>query len=240
MTRKIPGTGRGLPRMHGTPGEGVIPGGIQSDLPDSGSDRVFLGHPGDEIAKTGADCLRETPDCLPIAGLAGLSCSKKGPNGPNWKGDNSPHGHLDEGLAERGYGGPVRNTLTMVTMKIGTPARPRISRDSPTWKPRSYPVRPWPQVPDSALPGDEIAKTGVDCLRETPDCPPIAGFVGLPCSKKGPNRPNWEDDRSPPGLLDAKTGKPGSGDPGRNTPEFTGTGCEQEENMKDRTGRYPR
>jgi hypothetical protein len=45
-------------------------------------------------------------------------------------------------------------------------------------------------------------------------------------------------DNSPHGLLDVKTGKRGSGDPTRNTPEFTGPGEEWEENMNDRKGRY--
>jgi hypothetical protein len=239
MIREIPDTGRGLLRMPGNTGEGVLPGGIHSDLPDSGSDWTFRGYSGDEITKTGAHCFRKTPVCRPIAGFVGLACSKKGPNRPNWKGGSSRHGHLDEGLPERGYGDPIRNAGTRVTLMIGTLTRCTSPPHSPTWEPRVYPVGRRQQVSDPAIFGDEIAKMGAYCFQKNPNCRPNAGLWGLACPKKGPNRPNWEGDNSPHGLLDVKTGKPGSGDPGQNPPNFTGTDDTQQENRTDRKGRNP-
>jgi len=64
---------------------------------------------GDEIAKKGAYCLTKTPNCCQIAGLRGLACPKKGPNGPNWEGDNSPHGLLDVKTGRLRSGDPIRN-----------------------------------------------------------------------------------------------------------------------------------
>jgi len=243
MTRKIPDTGRGSPRIHGTPsflGEGVPPWGrriqispIWAPMGRSG------GCPGDEITKTGAYCFRENPVCPPIAGLRGLSCPEKGPNGPKWEGDNSGDGLGDEGITERGYGEPGRNAGTRETLAIGTLTRHMTSPDSPTWKLPVYPVGRRQQEPDPTHFGDEIAKTGAYCFRESSVCPPIVGFAGLSVSKKGPNGPKWRGDNLGDGLGDVKTGKPGSGDPVRNAPAFPGTGDEEGENTKDRTGRYP-
>ena len=125
MTIKNPGTGRGSPCMRGnTPflREGVFPwvrsiqiSPIRAPIGRSG------GYLGDEIAKTGAHCFRKTPDCPSIAGLRGSACSKKGPNRPNWRGDSSRDGLADVEMAERGYGVPVRNTSTKVTLMIRYP-----------------------------------------------------------------------------------------------------------------------
>ena len=230
MTIKNPGTGRGSPCMRGnTPflREGVLPwvrsiqiSPIRAPIGRSG------GYLGDEIAKTGAHCFRKTPDCPSIAGLRGSACSKKGPNRPNWRGDSSRDGLADVEMAERGYGVPVRNTSTKVTLMISTLARHTTSPHSPTWEPPVYPMGRRQQEPDPALLGDEIAKKGAHCFRKTPDCPPIAGLRGSACSKKGPNWPNWRGDSSRNGLADVETGKHGSGDPGRDAPDFTGTGDE--------------
>jgi len=240
MTRKISGIRGSTPRIHGTPsflGDGVPPWERYIQIsPIRAPIGRFLGCPGDEIAKTGAYCLRKTPNCRPIAGFSGFTASKKGPNRPNCAGDICLHGLPYVGIPERGYGDPVRNAGTRGTMEIGNPTRHRTSPDSPTWGLRVYPVgRRW-QVSDPSHLGDEITKTGVDCFRKTSNCPPIAGFAGFAASKKEPNRPNCTGENSPHGLPDNKKGKPGSGDPGRNAPGFPGTGGEPEENTRDRMG----
>lgn len=66
-------------------------------------------HSGDEITKTGAYCFRKTPNCLPIAGFVVFSRPKKGPNGPNCAGENSPHGLPDDKRGNPGSGDPGRN-----------------------------------------------------------------------------------------------------------------------------------
>ena len=141
--------------------EGVFPWvEIHSDLPDSGSDwavrRVF----GGRNRENGGPLFSKTPDCPSIAGLRGSACSKKGPNRPNWRGDSSRDGLADVEMAERGYGVPVRNTSTKVTLMIGTLARHTTSPHSPTWEPPVYPMGRRRQEPDPALLGDEIAKGG--------------------------------------------------------------------------------
>jgi hypothetical protein len=243
MTLKNPGTRiRSLWRSGSTPilGERVLPWGrrikISSFWAPIGQSG---GYPGDEITKKGAHCFRETPNCCQIAGFVGLACSKKGPNRPNWRGDNSLNGLLDVEMTEPGYGDPVRNVSTRETLMIGTLTRRTSPPHSPTWEPRTYPVGRQQQVPDPAIFGDEIAKMGAYCFQKTPNCRPIAGLWGLACPKKGPNRPNWEGDNSSHGLLDVKPGKPGSGDPSQNPPNFTGTGDTQKESMNDRKGRNP-
>ena len=243
MTPEYPGTGRGSPCMQDNLpflGERVLPWGRRIQIsPFWAPNRRSGGCPGDEIVKIGSHCFRENPDCRPIAGFAGFTASKKGPNGPNWEGDNSPHGLLDAGMTERGYGVPVRNVSTRETLVISTLTRHTTSPHSPTLEPRFHPVGRRENVPDPALLGDEIAKKGAYCFRKTPNCRQIAGFVGLACPEKGPNRPNWEGDNSSHGLLDVKTGKLRSGDPIRNAPGITGPGEEWEENTNDRKGRNP-
>jgi hypothetical protein len=64
---------------------------------------------GDEIAKMGACCFTKTPIHRQIAGLRGLACSKKGPNGPNWRGDISRNGLGDVETVKRRCGDPTRN-----------------------------------------------------------------------------------------------------------------------------------
>jgi hypothetical protein len=240
MICRIAGIRGSTPRMHDTPsclGGGVHPWGRYLQIsPIRAPIGWFLGCPGDEIAKTGAHCLRKTPDCLPIAGFSGFTASKKGPNRPNCAGDIYLHGLPYVGIPERGYGDPVRSTGTRVTMEIGSLTRQMTSPDPPTWGPRVYPVGQRWQVPDPSHSGDEITKTGAYCFRKTPNCLPIGGFAGFTDSKKGPNGPNCAGENSPHGLPDAKKGKPGSGDPGRNAPGFPGTGSEQEENTRDTNG----
>jgi len=240
MTRRIPGIRGSTSRMHGTPsflGEEVPPWERYIQFsPIRAPIGWFLGCPGDEIAKMGAHCFTKTPNCCPIAGFSGFSASKKGPNGPNCAGDICLHGLPYAGIPERGYGDPVRNAGTRETLGIGTLTRHMTSPDPPTWEPRVYPVgRRW-QVPDPSHSGDEITKTGAYCFRKTLNCLPIGRFAGFVASKKGPNGPNCAGENSPHGLPDAKMGKPGFGDPGRNAPDFSGTGSEQEENTRDTNG----
>ena len=211
-------------------------GETHSDLFDSGSDWAIRGCPGDEIAKAGACCFMKTPNCFPIAGLRGLACPKKGPNRPKWRGDNSPHGLPGVGMPERGYGDPIRGSGTWATPTIGALTRHSTSRYPPTLNPPVHPVGRRRQEPDPAIVGDEITKTGAYCFTKTPNCPLIAGLRGLACPKKGPNRPNWEGDHLPHGLLDVVTGNCGSGDPGRNAPDFSGPGDVWEENTLDIMG----
>jgi hypothetical protein len=220
MTLKNPGTGiRSLCRSGSTSilGERVLPWGRRIQIsPFWAPIGRSGGCPGDEIAKKGAHCFRETSNCLPIAGFMGLACPKKGPNRPNWRGDNSSPGLLDVEMTERGYGVPVRNVSTRETPMIGTLTRRTSPPHSPTWEPRIYPVGRRQQVPDPVIFGDEIAKKGAYCLTKIPNCCQIAGLRGLACPKKGLNRPNWRGDNSSHGLLDVTTGKIRSGDPGRN------------------------
>lgn len=240
MNPEYPGAGRGSVCMQDTLpflGVSVPPWGRRiQHSPFWAPIRRSGGCPGDEIAKTGSYCLAKTPDCRPIAGFVGSAASKKGPNRPNWRGDNSRNGLLDVEMTERGYGVPVRNVSAWVTLMIGTLTRRTSPPHSPTWEPRIYPVGRRGQEPDPAHLGDEITKTGSYCFRKNPICPPISGFVGFTVSKKGPNGPNWMGDISRDGLPDVKTGKRRSGDPGQNVPDFTGTGDEREENTKDIEG----
>jgi len=241
MIIKNPDIGRGSPCMQDNLpflGERVFPWGKRTRIspfwaPIRRSERC----PGDEIAKTGAHCFTKNKDCHPIAGLRGSACPKKGLNRPNWRGDISPHGLLEVEMTEHEYGVPVRNISTRVTLVISTLPRHTTFRHSPTWEPLIYPVGRRQQETDLAILGDEIAKTGAYCFRENPNCRPIAGFVGLACPKKGPNRPNWRGNSSRDGLVDVETGKHKNGDPTRHSPEFTGSGEEWEENMNDRNGR---
>jgi len=139
MICRIAGIRGSTPRMHDTPsclGGGVHPWGRYLQIsPIRAPIGWFLGCPGDEIAKTGAHCLRKTPDCLPIAGFSGFTASKKGPNRPNCAGDIYLHGLPYVGIPERGYGDPVRSTGTRVTMEIGSLTRQMTSPDPPTWGP---------------------------------------------------------------------------------------------------------
>ena len=124
MTPKYPGTGEGSPVCR-TPSpfweRGLSPWGRRIQISAIWAPNRRSGEcPGDEIVKKGAHCFRENPYCRQIAGFAGSAASKKGPNGPNWRGDNSPHGLLDGGMTERGYGDPVRNVSTRETLVIRT------------------------------------------------------------------------------------------------------------------------
>jgi hypothetical protein len=243
MTLKNPGTGiRSLCRSGSTPilGERALPWGRRIKIsPFWAPIGRSGGCPGDEIAKKGAHCFRETSNCPPIAGLRGLACSKKGPNRPNWRGDISRNGLVDVEMTAPGYGDPVRNVSTRETLMISTLTRHTTFPRPPTWEPLVYPVGRRQQEPDPALLGDEIAKKGAYCFRENPNCRPIAGLQGLACPKKGPNRPNWRGDNSRNGLVDVKTGKLRCGDPTRNAPGITGPGDKREENTNDRRGRNP-
>jgi len=243
MNPKYPGTGRGSSRMQDSLpffGEKVLPWGRRIQISAIWAPiRRSGGCPGDEIAKSGAHCFRENPKCRPIAGFAGFTASKKGLNRPNWRGNISPHGLLDVEMTERGYGVPVRDVSTRETLAISALTRHTTSPHSPTWEPGFHPVGRRENVPDPAILGDEIAKNGSHCFAKSPIHRPFAGFVGIACPEKGPNRPNWRGDKSPHGLLDVETGKHKNGDPTRHTPKFRGPGEEWEENTNDRKGRNP-
>ncbi len=243
MNPKYPGSVRGSSRMQDNPpflGERETPRGRCNQIsPFWAPIGRSGGDPGDEIGKTGAHCFTKTPNFRLIAGFVGFACPKKGPNGPKWWGDSSRDGLADVGMTECGYGVPVLNAGTRVTLMISTLARHTPSWHSPTWGSPGYSEGRRQQVPDSSIFGDEIAKMGAHCFTEIPNCCLIAGLRELACPKKGPNRPNWRGDLSPDGLADVETGKHGSGDPTRNAPDFTATGNDREKNMKDRRGRYP-
>lgn len=136
MNSEYPGTGRGSSSMQDNPpflGERILPWGryiqispIWAPIGRSG------GCPWDEITKKGAHCFRKNPNCRPITGFVEFAASKKGPNRPNWRGDISLHGLLDVGMTERGYGDPIRNVSTRVTLVISTQTRHTTFRYSPT------------------------------------------------------------------------------------------------------------
>jgi hypothetical protein len=90
--------------------------------------------------------------------------------------------------------------------------------------------------PDPSIFGDEIAKKGADCFRETPDCCPVVGFAGFAVSEKGLNRPKRRGDLFRDGLADVEMRKCWAGDPTRDAPDFTGAGDEREGNTKDVKG----
>ena len=92
-------------------GERVLPWGRRIQISAIWAPNRRSGEcPGDEIVKKGAHCFRENPYCRQIAGFTGSAASKKGPNGPNWRGDNSPHGLLDVETGKRRTGDPTRHT----------------------------------------------------------------------------------------------------------------------------------